>query len=81
MVIEETKQQWKLTANDRCDLCGSQAYVEVKGITGELLFCSHHYGKIMDSPIGYQKMMGFALEILDEREKLVENRLKEENNV
>jgi hypothetical protein len=35
----------------------------------------------MDSPIGYEKMMGFALEILDEREKLVENRLKEEKDV
>ena len=66
---------------DRCDSCGAQAYVMVKGITGELLFCSHHYNKIMDNPIGYEKMMGFVLEVLDEREKLVENRLKEEKNV
>ena len=35
----------------------------------------------MENPIGYEKMMGFALEILDEREKLVENRLKEEKDV
>jgi hypothetical protein len=49
----------------------------VKGITGELLFCSHHYNKIMDNPIGYEKMMGFVLEVLDERDRLVENRLKE----
>ena len=81
MVIEETKQEWKLDSSFRCDSCSSQAYVEVKGITGELLFCSHHYNKIMDNPIGYEKMMGFALEILDEREKLVENRLKEEKDV
>jgi hypothetical protein len=81
LVIEETKQEWKLDSSFRCDSCNAQAYVEVKGITGELLFCSHHYNKIMDNPIGYEKMMGFALEILDEREKLVENRLKEEKDV
>ena len=62
---------------DRCDSCGAQAYVMVKGITGELLFCSHHYNKIMDNPIGYEKMMGFVLEVLDERDRLIENRLKE----
>ena len=76
MVIEEVKQQWKLTAKDRCDSCGSQAYVEVKGITGELLFCNHHYNKIVDSPSGYEKMMAFAYIVLDERERLVENRTK-----
>jgi hypothetical protein len=77
LVIEETKQEQVLTAMDRCDSCGAQAYVQVKGITGELLFCSHHYNKIMDNPIGYEKMMGFVLEVLDERDRLVENRLKE----
>jgi hypothetical protein len=77
LVIEETKQEWKLSAKDRCDSCGSQAFVEVKGITGELLFCLHHYNKIMDSPIGYEKMMSFMLEVVDERDKLIENRLKE----
>ena len=78
MVIEETKQQEQtLTALDRCDSCGAQAYVMVKGITGELLFCSHHYNKIMDNPISYEKMMGFVLEVLDERDRLIENRLKE----
>jgi hypothetical protein len=77
LVIEETKQEQVLTAMDRCDSCGAQAYVQVKGITGELLFCSHHYNKIMDSPIGYEKMMGFVLEVLDERDRLTENRLKE----
>jgi hypothetical protein len=79
LVIEETKQKEKqtLTVMDRCDSCGAQAYVMVKGITGELLFCSHHYNKIMDNPIGYEKMMGFVLEVLDERDRLVENRLKE----
>jgi hypothetical protein len=77
LIIEETKQEQVLTAMDRCDSCGAQAYVQVKGITGELLFCSHHYNKIMDNPVSYQKMMGFVLEVLDERDRLIENRLKE----
>jgi len=79
LVIEDIKQEWKLSAKDRCDSCGAQAYVEVKGITGELLFCSHHYNKIMESPRGYENMMSFMLEVLDERDKLIENRLKDEN--
>jgi 5-bromo-4-chloroindolyl phosphate hydrolysis protein len=79
MVIEEVKQEAKQTLNamDRCDSCGAQAYVMVKGITGELLFCSHHYNKIMDNPVGYEKMMGFMLEVVDETDRLVENRLKD----
>ncbi len=67
--------EWVLTANDRCDSCGAQAYVQVTGVTGDLVFCNHHYNKIMDSTIGYDKMMNFAYNILDERDRLVENRL------
>jgi hypothetical protein len=59
-----------LNATDRCDSCGAQAYVKVKGITGELLFCGHHYNAIVDDPIGYAKMMSFMLEILDERDTI-----------
>ena len=32
----------KLTANDRCDVCGAQAYIRVQLDSGELLFCAHH---------------------------------------
>ncbi len=32
----------ELTAADRCDACGAQAYVRVLLPTGELLFCAHH---------------------------------------
>lgn len=67
--------EWKLTALDRCDRCGSQAYVQIVGSTGDLLFCAHHYNKIVNDPNSYTKMMGFMLAILDERERLVENRL------
>ena len=76
-MIAVEKKQWMLNANDRCDYgCNAQAYVYVKGLDGDLLFCAHHYEKIMNSPSGYEKMMGFAIEIVDEREKLIENRLK-----
>ena len=45
--IEEKifEKEYVLKAIDRCDSCGAQAYVMVKGVTGELLFCSHHYNK------------------------------------
>lgn len=71
---EEQEKQWELTALDRCDSCSAQAYVRVKGSTGELYFCGHHYDKIMNDPDAYTKMMGFMLEVLDERERLIENR-------
>jgi hypothetical protein len=32
-----------LTASDRCDRCGAQAYVRVTLLSGaDLLFCAHH---------------------------------------
>lgn len=77
MVIEDTKSDWKLTVQDRCDVCAAQAFVGVRGITGELTFCAHHYSKIMDSPAGYEKMMGFMIEVVDQREDLVQDRLKD----
>ena len=69
----ETKEEYKLTAMDRCDAggCGAQAYVNVKGVTGELMFCSHHYNKL-----DQEKLTAFAFEIIDERDKLQQNRTK-----
>ncbi len=73
-------QEWILTASDRCDAeCSAQAYVLAKGVSGELMFCGHHWEKIMNSSSGYDKMMAYAYEILDERERLIENRLVGEN--
>lgn len=76
----ETKQ-WELAATDRCDAkeCGAQAYLKATGVTGELFFCGHHYEEIMTHPSGYDKMMKFAFSIIDERERLIENRSKGEN--
>jgi hypothetical protein len=73
---KEEEKVWLLDANDRCDRCAAQAYVKVIGKqASDLLFCAHHYNKIMDNAVGYDNMMKFALEIVDERERLVENKL------
>jgi hypothetical protein len=58
-----------LNANDRCDKCQAQALIMVKGVSGKLMFCGHHYEKIMNNPESYDKMMAFTLEIVDERKK------------
>ena len=81
MLVKEETKEWVLSAIDRCDSadCGAQAYIQVTGVTGDLFFCSHHYNKIMDNAVGYDKMMKFAFKIVDERDKLIENRLKQES--
>ncbi len=66
----ETKE-WVLTTLDRCDSCDAQAYVLVKGISGELMFCAHHYNKVSGD-----KLDSFAFETIDERDRLIENRLQ-----
>lgn len=66
----EKTRDYLLTVHDRCDSCGGQAYVAVTGEAGELMFCAHHYGKIMDNADGYVRMMAFAKEVVDERERL-----------
>jgi hypothetical protein len=70
---------WVLSANDRCDAndCKAQAYVRTTGVTGELFFCGHHYENIVNNAVGYDKMMKFAFNIVDERERLLQNRLKD----
>ena len=56
----------ELSVSDRCDACGSQALVLAKGITGELLFCRHHYLKSQD------KIKDWAFEIIDETDKIIQ---------
>lgn len=45
--VESSEQSdaFTLTAHDRCDSCGSQAYVRAVMEHGELLFCAHHAKK------------------------------------
>jgi hypothetical protein len=78
---ENKKVVWELGPQNRCDSCSAEALVRVKGMTGELYFCGHHYNKIMDNPAGYEKMMAFMYEVLDERDKLIQNKLKDEDYV
>jgi hypothetical protein len=68
MSTTKTKEEKVLTANDRCDRCGAQAYVKVTGMSGELMFCSHDYNKIMNDSKAKEAMDNFAYETLDERE-------------
>jgi hypothetical protein len=80
MQLVTDQLEWTLTNNDRCDAeCSAQAFVKAVGVHGELLFCSHHYNKIVDSADGYEKLSQFAYQIIDERERLIENRLVGEN--
>jgi hypothetical protein len=77
MITDEVvEKEWVLKANDRCDSCAAEALVKVSGLNGELMFCGHHYNKIMDNPEGYNKMMSFMISIIDERDKLIENKAK-----
>ena len=40
--VDELETPHELTALDRCDACGAQAYIRVVVASGELLFCAHH---------------------------------------
>ena len=70
MTEEVVEKEWLLKATDRCDSCPSEALIRVTGISGDLMFCGHHYNKIMNNAEGYKKMMSFAIAVLDERHKL-----------
>ena len=39
---------YRLTAADRCDSCGAQAYIAAEVNGSELLFCAHHGRKYED---------------------------------
>jgi hypothetical protein len=78
MIDEEVQsKQWNLSPLDRCDRCNAEALVKITGISGDLLFCGHHYNKIMAIPDGYNSMMSFMISIVDERNKLDIDRLKD----
>lgn len=54
-----------LTAEDRCDRCGAQAYLRVELQSGgELLFCAHHAREHGD------KLREIAVNFHDETHKL-----------
>ncbi|TNM48273.1 hypothetical protein FHP29_01835 [Nocardioides albidus] len=54
-----------LTAEDRCDRCGAQAYLRVELASGgELLFCAHHAREHGDA------LKDVAIAVHDETHKL-----------
>jgi len=54
-----------LSAADRCDRCGAQAYLKVELQSGgELLFCAHHAREHGD------KLREMAAHVVDETDKL-----------
>jgi hypothetical protein len=56
-----------LSAADRCDRCGAQAYLKVELQSGgELLFCAHHAREHGD------KLREVAAHVVDETDKLHE---------
>lgn len=67
MTIKTDIKNEKLTKHDRCDGCGAQAYVWVKGVSGELMFCGHHFTKIMAAEESAEAMKAFAFEVIDQR--------------
>ena len=73
---EKTKEnEYVLSPVDRCDQCQAEALVLVKGVAGELFFCGHHYAK------NEAALIKFSYEIIDERAKLIQNKLKDEDYV
>jgi hypothetical protein len=57
----------ELTALDRCDSCGAQAYIRVSIGSSELLFCAHHGKKYQE------KLSALATEWHDESSRLLEH--------
>lgn len=54
-----------LTATDRCDRCGAQAYLRVELASGfDLLFCAHHARE------HEAKLKDVAVNVVDETHKL-----------
>jgi hypothetical protein len=64
-VVATNNQTAPLTAGDRCDSCGAQAYVRATLVFGELLFCLHH------ATLNKEALAAKTLHWHDESEKLL----------
>lgn len=63
-----TLAQQPLTAAERCDRCGAQAYVRVVlEHGGELLFCGHHANEYEHA------LRKIAIDFQDERARITES--------
>lgn len=57
----------ELTAADRCDRCGAQAYIRARLVSGgELFFCAHHGREFVPA------LRDKAVDIIDETDRLKE---------
>ncbi len=58
----------ELSATDRCDRCGAQAYIRARLVSGgELLFCAHHGRQHLPA------LQDKAVSIHDESSRLIED--------
>lgn len=58
--------EYRLSAADRCDSCGAQAYIAAEVNGSELLFCAHHGRKYEE------KLRSVATSWHDETARLIE---------
>lgn len=68
----QDQEDFELKVSDRCDQCGAQAFVYVKGLSGELLFCGHHYAQ------NETGLNAWAYTIIDQRSAI--NKKSESSN-
>ena len=61
------RDAYTLTALDRCDSCGAQAYIRVMIGESELLFCAHHGRRHQE------KLTAVATDWHDESSRLLED--------
>lgn len=67
MTTATAPSETPLTAVDRCDRCGAQAYLRVSlQVGGELLFCAHHAREHGD------KLREIAAHVHDETDRLAD---------
>ena len=64
--VEMLDANHQLTASDRCDSCGAQAYIRVAIGSSELLFCAHHCKKYQE------KLATIASNWHDESDRLLQ---------
>lgn len=63
--MNATLEATRLSAADRCDRCGAQAYVRATLPGGSaLLFCNHHW------LVGRERLLELATSIQDETDRL-----------
>ncbi|MGL3150631.1 DUF7455 domain-containing protein [Microbacterium sp. A82] len=63
---ETSTVEYRLSAADRCDSCGAQAYIAAEVSGSELLFCAHHGRKYEE------KLRSVATTWHDETARLVD---------